>query len=332
MLLSVLLPARDAEATIERAVESLLRQTFTDFELIAIDDGSKDGTRAVLDLMARADHRVKVLSTPGVGLVRALELGLNTSVGPLIARMDADDESLPARFERSVERLDRDPTLAGVGTGVDIFRDDRPPSPNLQAYGRWLNSLVTPELVFRDRLIESPLCHPSVMLRRSALLQVGPWRDGPFPEDWELWLRLLESGHRLVCLPEVLHRWRDHDRRLTRMDARYALERHLDLKARVLADGFPGTPFIVCGATDVGRGLAKRLRAGGRRITGFVDLDPRKIGQTIQDVPVVGPAAVDTLEPGLLVSCVAAKGAREDIRRWLDGTGRIEGRDYVVVA
>lgn len=329
---SVLLPARDAETTVRAAVASVLRQTFADFEVIAIDDGSVDATSAVLAQLAAEDARVRVVTTAGLGLVGALNLGLAACRAPLIARMDADDESLPRRLEVSVAALDADASLSGVGTGVEIFRDDRPPSPNLQAYGRWLSSLTSPELVFRDRLVESPLCHPSVTLRRAALEAVAGWRDGDFPEDWDLWLRLLESGHRLSVVGEVLHRWRDHDRRLTRSDARYALERHLDLKADVLAKRFAGVPLTLWGATDTGRGLSKRLTARGARVTRFVELSPRKIGQTIHGVPVVRPEDLRGPGDGHLLACVAAKGARDDIRGWLAARGWIELRDFTCVA
>jgi glycosyltransferase involved in cell wall biosynthesis len=329
---SVLLPARDAEATVEVAVRSILEQTLSDLEVIAVDDGSSDATGAVLARLAAEDERVRVLTTPGLGLVGALNLGLTACHAPLIARMDADDESLPRRLEVSVAALDANPALAGVGTGVDIFRDDRPPSPNLQAYGRWLSSLTSPELLFRDRLVESPLCHPSVTLRRAALDAVAGWRDGDFPEDWDLWLRLLEAGHRLTAVSEVLHRWRDHDRRLTRQDARYALERHLDLKADVLARRFAGVPLTLWGATETGRGLARRLLARGARVERFVELSPRKVGQRIHGAPVVRPEALGPPPEGHLLACVAAKGARDDIREWLAARGWLEVRDFTCVA
>lgn len=330
--LSVLLPARNAQATVGFALESILTQTMGDFEVVALDDGSTDDTAAVLHRIAAHDARVRVWSTGGLGLVGALNLGLSLCRAPLVARMDADDASLPRRFEASLAALAADETLAGVGTGVEIFRDDRPVSPNLQAYGRWLSSLTSPELVFRDRLVESPLCHPSVTLRRDVVADAGGWRDGDFPEDWELWLRLLESGHRLSVVGEVLHRWRDHDARLTRSDARYAHERHLDLKADVLARRFEHTPLTLWGATRVGRGLARRLIARGVTIARFVELAPRKVGQTIHGAKVVRPEQLEGPGDGHLLACVAAQGGREDIRGWLTARGWLEVRDFTCVA
>lgn len=329
---SVLFPAKNAETTVDAAVTSLLGQTLRDFELLAIDDGSTDGTRARLERHAREDPRVRVLPTPGLGLVGALSMGLEASHGSLVARMDADDESHPRRLERSVEWLETHPELAGVGTGVEIFREDHPPSPNLLAYGRWLSSLTTPEAVFRDRFVESPLCHPSVMLRREAIDAVGGWRDGDFPEDWELWLRLMEAGHALACVPEVLHRWRDSDQRLTRTDPRYRREQHLRLKADYLTRHLGTVPVVLWGATRTGRALSRALSRGGARIAAFVELDPRKIGQSIHGAPVVTPEALDELGAVHVLACVAAKGARDEIRRWLCAHGRVEGRDFTVVA
>lgn len=330
--ISIVLPARNAQATALAAISSLRTQTFGDFELLLIDDGSTDATRAVLEAEAARDPRLRVLVTPGVGLVAALNLGLAHARAPLLARMDADDESLPRRLERSVAALEGEPGWAGVGTGVEIFRDDRPPSPNLQAYGRWLSSLTTPQLLFRDRFVESPLCHPSVLLRTQALRDVGGWRDGPFPEDWELWLRLLHHGHQLSCVGEVLHRWRDHDRRLTRQDPRYSREAHLDLKADAIAAQFTTTPLAIWGATDTGRGLSTRLRARGARVTGFVELNPRKVGQVIHGVPVVRPEALASLGPAHVLVCVAAKGARDEIREWFQARALVEGTDFTVAA
>src|SRR5262249_31050826 len=154
--------------------------------------------------------------------------------------------------------------------------------PNLLAYGRWLNTLTSSERLFHDRFVESPLCHGSVLLRRAALEAAGGWHDGDFPEDWELWLRLLESGHRLACVPEVLYRWRDHDGRLTRTDTRYARDRHLALKARYLAQRLGHGPVVIAGAGETGLKLGRLLRSAGVELERFVDVSPKKIGQRIE--------------------------------------------------
>lgn len=327
--LTVLLPARNAEATVTAAVESVLGQTFGDFELLAVDDGSTDATGAVLEALARRDSRIRVFHTAGLGVAGAANLALSHARTPLIGRMDADDVSLPRRFERTLAALADAPSLSAVGTQVEITRADRPVSPNLQRYGQWLNSLVSPALVARDRFIESPLCNPSTVIRKSALDAVGGWRDGLFPEDYELWLRLIEHGHALSVVPEVLHQWADHDHRVTRTDDRYAREGHHRLKADYLSRLFP--KVTVWGATETGRALSKLLTARGVTVDRFVELDARKLGQTIHGVPVIHPDAVQR-DGSHVLSCVAAQGAREQIRAWFTERGFVEGVDFTCAA
>ncbi len=333
--ISVILPARNAAHTLGRALESLRTQTLSDYELLAIDDASTDGTLAHLHGAAQHDPRIRVFRTePGAqGLVAALNLGLHHATGTYIARMDADDESLPARFERSLAALEAAPSLAGLGTGVEIASDDRPPSPNLQRYGAWLNSLTTCEKLFADRFVESPLCHPTVMLRAEPLRAMNGWRDGDFPEDWDLWLRLLESGHRLRCLDEVLHRWFDHERRLTRTDTRYGPARHLSLKAGTLCKRFAGRSLAVWGAGEIGVKLTRALVERGLIVTRLVDLNPRKIGQRVHGARVVMPADLGRPDDeDHLLCAVGAKGARAEIRAHLESRGWVEGTHFTCVA
>ncbi len=334
---SVLLPARDAVRTVERAVRSMLEQTFRKLEVVAVDDGSIDGTGDVLARLASEDARVRIVRGEGRGIVAALNLGLSHCTAPLIARMDADDESLPRRVERSVEALERSPSLAGIGTQVELFREDRPVSPNLQLYAAWLNGMTDADRLFRERFIESPLCHPSTTLRASAIRDVGGWPEGPWPEDYALWLRLLDAGHRLACVPEVLFRWRDHDQRLTRTDGRYSEDAFRALKALHLAS--PRGPLRngrcrIWGAGAIGLRLARELRLHGVHVERLYDVALGKIGQTIDGSRVESWEALSPprADDAHLLAAVGAKGAREQIRTALVRLGYVEGEHFTCVA
>ncbi len=333
-VVTILLPARNAAPTVSRAVESLLAGTWSALRVLAVDDGSTDGTRGVLERLATRDARVEVLDGAGRGLVAALQLALSQATSPYVARMDADDEALPRRLEASVEALAADPRLAGVGTGVELFREDRPVSPSLQAYASWLNGLTTPEALFQARFIESPLCHPSVCLRREALVATGGWEEGDFPEDYALWLKLLHAGYGLRNLPEVLLRWRDSSGRLTRTDPRYGLRRFFWLKARYLAIGplADGRPCTIWGAGPSGLRLARFLRERGIRVERFVEVHPRKVGTSIHGVPVVSGEELGPPGRGLLLLCVGVRWAREELRAELTARGWMEGVDYLCAA
>ena len=326
---------KDSGATVGAAVQSMLSQSHADFELLAVDDGSRDDTCLRAKEAALGDTRLKVLSSQGAGLVAALNTGLAQASAPqFIARMDADDESHPERLEACLRALDDSPGLCAVGTQVDLFRDDRPVSPSLAAYGAWLNGHTNSMSLFHDRYVESPLCHPSVVMRRQALTQVGGYLDVDGPEDWHLWLRMLEAGLSLACVPRRLHRWRDHDARLTRVDARYSRARQNEMKADFLAQRLRDVgPLTVWGAGQTGLALSRALGRRGRSTARFIDVDPRKIGQRIDGVRV---ESFDSLGPppphGHLLAAVGSHGARTDIRSHLVGLGWNEGLHFTCAA
>lgn len=333
-VVTVLLPARNAESTVARAVESLLEGTLRELRVLAVDDGSTDRTREVLQSLAARDSRVEVLDGGGRGLVAALQLALSQATSPYVARMDADDEALPGRLEASVVALEADSHLAGVGTGVELFRDDQPVSPSLQAYASWLNSLTTAEALWKARFIESPLCHPSVCLRREPLVATGGWEHGDFPEDYALWMKLLHAGYGLRNLPEVLLRWRDSSSRLTRTDPRYDVRRFTWVKARYLALGplANGRPCTIWGAGRSGLTMTRLLREHGLSVERFVEVHPRKVGTRIQGIPVVSGDALGPPGEGLLLVCVGVRWAREELRSWLTERGWVEGVHFLCAA
>ncbi|PTL79180.1 glycosyl transferase family 2 [Vitiosangium sp. GDMCC 1.1324] len=334
-VVTVLLPARNAERTVARAVESLLEGTLREIRVLAVDDGSTDGTRKVLEGLAARDSRVEMLEGEGRGLVAALNLALAHATSPYVARMDADDEALPRRLEASVAALEEDPGLGGVGTGVELFREDQPVSPSMRDYAAWLNGLTTSERLHRERFVESPICHPSVCLRRKAVVAVGGWEHGDFPEDYDLWLKLIDRGHRMRNLPEVLLRWRDSSERLTRTDPRYAHKRFIWVKARYLARSreVAGRPLTVWGTGPGGLILTRFLLAEGALVERFIDVHPRKVGTRIHGIPVDPPESLGAPpENTHLVAAVGVRGIRDEIRGALTALGWTEGVHFTCAA
>ncbi|MFL5319418.1 MAG: glycosyltransferase [Myxococcaceae bacterium] len=328
---SLLMPVRNMAHTVGPALDSVRRELASSDQIVLVDDRSTDGSGDLLRELSRADSRIEIVEGPAAGVARALNAGLERCRGELIVRMDADDESLPGRVRESVAALEKDPSLAAVGTQVEIFRDDQPVSPNMRAYEAWLNSLTSFEALFADRFVESPLCHPSTTIRRAALMEVGGFPDGPFPEDYALWLELLSRGKTLVNLPRVLFRWRDHAQRATREDSRYEQRRHLELKARYLAKIVGGRCGIL-GAGRTGLALSRALAAFGSRTEFFVDVSPKKVGAIVEGVRVLGHEDLRGPTGVMLIGAVGSKGGRAELRALLGGRGYVEGRDFVCAA
>ena len=201
---SVLLPVYNAATYLATAVRSVLEQTLGDFELIAIDDGSADDSLSILRDFAAADARVRVISRPNTGYTVALNEAIGLARAPLLARMDADDISLPDRFAKQVGYLDGHQKVAAVGAAAEFLTEAGPT-------GTVLRHPAEPRHVRKALRKHSALVHPAVMMRRSAVEAVGGYRPVFEPaEDYDLWLRLSERFD-LANLPEVLLHYRVHD-------------------------------------------------------------------------------------------------------------------------
>ena len=328
--LSVLLPARDAAATLSEALEGVLAQEGApSFEVVCVDDGSTDGTGALLAGFAARDARVRVVHGAGGGLVAALQLGLSQCRGPLVARMDADDLVHPARLRLQAAFLAANPAVGAVGSLVRLVPG--PLTPGLARLEAWLDACVTQEECALARFVEAPLVHPSITFRRSALDAVGGFVDRGWAEDWDLLLRLAQAGYGLAKVPEVLLWWRDSPSRLTRTGPAYRPGQMILLRAHYLAQGpLRGRPFDLWGAGPTGKRLLRALEPHGLRPRRVIDIDPRKLfarGVAITPAAQVGPP------DGALVLCaVGAAGARETIRAALLPLGYREGADFLFAA
>jgi len=331
--ISVLLPIFNGEKFLDECLASLLEQSFEDFEIVAVDDGSSDGSAEILKVWCCRDSRIRILTRPHSGLVEALNAGLSACRGELIARMDADDKVHPRRLELQAQAFEDSPDL-DVGASLVAHFPDETLREGLRIYENWLNSLVTHDQILRERFIESPIPHPAAMVRRSVLEEARGYREVGFPEDYDLWLRLAAAGKRFGKVPEELYFWRHHEARLTFTDPRYAVERFLACKAHHLTHGpLKGVDsVIVWGAGQTGRRLSKHLIREGASVTTFIDIDTAKIGGTLRNRPVHSPEDLPQLleetTSRVLVAAVSSRGARALIRQRLESLDLKESLDF----
>jgi glycosyltransferase involved in cell wall biosynthesis len=336
-LISVLMPCYNAEDTLDEALASLKRQTLTDFELIAVNDGSTDGTLQILENWSADEPRLHIHNHPHRGIIHALNSGLKACRARYIARMDSDDRSTPERLEKQFSFLEANPEASLVACQVAGFPAGGV-REGFQIYMDWQNSLLSDVDIRREIFIESPFAHPSVTIRRDWMEQVGGYQENGWAEDYDLWLRLYLAGAHFVKLPEILLEWREHPDRLTRTDARYSLENFLRAKANYLVRGPLANrdAVFLWGAGMIGRRLSKHLLRHNLPLAAFIDIDPRKIGRTRRGLPILAPEELLTWwegyqQPALLAG-VGARGARAIIRERLTHIGLREGMDWWGVA
>jgi hypothetical protein len=176
------------------------------------------------------------------------------------------------------------------------------------------------------------LAHPSVVLSRTAFEAVGGYRESTGPEDYDLWMRLLLSGHRAVKIPEVLLQWRDSSARLTRVDPRYARQRFFDTKLRHFPTLLPPDRSVqIWGTGPTGRKWGHALQRLGYRIRRFVDIDPNRIGRKKCGAPIEAPSELRA-DDGLILAAVGLLGARAEIERYLQDRGLRPWENYIAVA
>lgn len=311
----VLMPMRDAAPWVAAAWGSLARQTFRDWRLVAVDDGSRDGTADILEVAAAGDPRVTVIRQQARGVAPALNRGLREVSAPVVARMDADDVCHPLRLERLLALLASAPEVGVAGSRVRLF-PRRLVSSAMGDYVAWQNGLLSPLEIRRERYVECTVTHASAAFRTAVLEEAGGWWEGEGPEDLDLFLRLHERGVVVSKSARYLYGWREREGRETRSSPRMTTAAFRAVKVRHLGGKLGGRAQTV---HLFGRGAS--LADWGRHL--------RRAGFEVVEcdlLPGVRPGSWE----GLALFCFGHPAARQRVRNSL--AHREEGTDYLFVA
>lgn len=328
-LISVIMPVHNAGKYLQQAVDSILLQSYQQIELILVDDHSEDDA---IQQLAANDQRVKILGSSRRGVEHAMNYGAGQSRGEFIARMDADDEALPHRLQVQLNYLKQNPDIGIVATQVEIFSDENLGEGN-RVYQDWLNSICTPEQIQRELYVESPLPNPTVMFRREVYGQLGGYHDSDWAEDYDCWLRADSLKIKMGKPDGIMLRWRDHDNRLTRSDIRYSLDNFRKAKAHYLVQShLQGKDIVIWGTGPIGVQFHDLLKKDNVNISGFIEVNQRRIGGVKRDLPVWPIEVVEQLDDKFIIGAVGSRGAREKMRAFLQQKGKQEGKDFIFVA
>lgn len=222
--ISVILPVYNAAPYVEKAINSILQQSFLDFELLLLDDGSTDNSSYIVREYAKKDERIRLIQRENRGLIATLNEGILLARAPYIARMDADDVSLPYRLEIQFRYMEREPKLVALGSAIQYINEFGKP------YRR--KKYPAGENVSKALLWGAPLAHPSVMLRTLAVRDVGGYpSEFTHAEDYALWLRLQSRG-RIDNVPNVLLYYRIHKYSVSHINA--LQQRNSTLRAQAI--------------------------------------------------------------------------------------------------
>lgn len=205
--ISVLMPAYNAEKYLNHAIESMLGQTFKDFELLIIDDCSTDRTTAIIS--SYSDPRLKVVrNAVNLGLTKSLNLGLHQAQGDFIARLDADDISLPQRLAQQIYFLEQHPETVLVGSLSKLIN-------SAGETFDYRKSPTDPAVIKFSLLFGNPITHSSILFHKKPILEIGGYNERfRYAQDFELYSRLV-AKYQLAVLPEILVKYRSHDQSIT---------------------------------------------------------------------------------------------------------------------
>jgi len=323
--ISWLIPVRDGRRWLREAIQSILDQSEPHDEIVVVDDGSVDRPVEVIP----SDARVRVVHQSADGIVAALERGRSLCRNPLIGRIDADDVALPGRVEVQRRYMADHPAVAVVGGRAIMVPEHGPLSEGMRRYVDWVNGI---EDHHAELLVESPLFHPSVLMRAQSIQRAGGYRQNGLPEDYDLWLRVVGAGYRISAVPDVVVRLRDHPDRLTRTHPRYRREAFDAAKKEWLRLGplqHP-TKIALWGAGRSARPWLRWLQSEGHTVVAVID--PYQ-GTSRRGVPVVQPDELTSLPVDKLFVAVGLAEARPIIRTALNRLRPtwVEGVDWWAV-
>jgi len=329
--ISIILPFRNATQTLGRAIDSILNQSYKGFELILINDGSDDYPEAILSNFG--DPRIKIINLPTSGIVFSLNHGISISRGKYIARMDADDYAYPERLKLQYEYLQKHRNI-DVVSGLVNYTGDRKKNQGYAVYVDWINKLMTHKDMYMNRFVESPLSHPSIMIRRKLFDEYGMYKIGAFPEDYELWLRLMENGIRFAKVNEVILDWYDDENRLSRSHPNYDTDAFFKIKTQYFFKWYRKTfeynllPILIWGAGKSVLDKSQYLEEYNLDIAGYVDVINKK-EHMLNGKPVYFyqdmPADV------FILSYVSDRKGREQIHNFLLQNKYVEGKDFYMM-
>jgi len=280
-LVSILLPVKNTAAYLIQCLDSILLQSYSNWELLAINDHSLDNSKNILLEYASRDTRIKVLDNEGTGIINALRLAYEHCKGEYITRMDSDDKMARGKLESLSNNLYKN-GLGTIAIGQVKYFSDTSLGNGYQQYEQWLNQLTKQGTNYQEIYKECVIPSPCWMVHRADLNRCGAFQSDRYPEDYDLCFRFYQQGLTIIPCNQILHYWRDYPTRTSRTDAHYADNRFLEIKLDYFLqlDHQKNRPLVIWGAGKKGKWIAQRLLEQNISFHWICD-NPKKVGKEI---------------------------------------------------
>lgn len=323
---SVILPVKDTAKYLPDCLDSILAQSYHNWELIAIDDFSSDNSFQTLKEYAKKDERIKVYQADKPKLIPVLKQAYRLSKGDLITRMDSDDIMPEDKLELMVKAAEKGHVVTGK---VEYFTDEGELGEGFKKYADWLNTLVDNNNHWQEIFQECVIPSQCWMLYREDFDRIGAFHSEQYPEDYDLCFRMFKHGLKVKPIDAVLNLWRDRSDRISRTLEEYKDNRFLELKMKYFLEHekIKKGSLTLWGAGKNGKDVAKLLIENKQKFTWLCE-NENKVGKDIYGIVLENTEQIKQLENAHIIVAVAAPDEKVSIKTQLESLGKKLGEDY----
>ena len=327
-LVSILMPFKNTAVYLPECLNSIITQSYSNWEVLAIDDHSTDESREVLIAFSKKDSRIQLHSNKGKGIIAALRTAFSLSKGNFITRMDSDDIMLEHKLESMTSAL-RKNGKGHLAIGKVRYFSEQGIGSGYARYEAWLNRLTETGINFSEIYKECVIPSPCWMTYKEDLDICGAFSPNRYPEDYDLTFRFYKEGLKCIPCSKTLHLWRDYATRTSRTSEHYAQNYFLDIKFHYFLelDHIPVRPLTVWGAGNKGKSIASKLVERNIDFYWLCD-NPKKIGKKIYGQELLHYEYLKQLERPQSIITVANEEAQKMIYSYLSGLGQKTMKDY----
>jgi glycosyltransferase involved in cell wall biosynthesis len=327
-LISILIPFKNTEEYLPECLKSIVNQTYTNWELLIVDDGSTDESYKIVEAFTHKESRIKLFKNNGKGIIEALRLAFSKSKGELITRMDSDD----IMTSNKLEVLSTNLITYGkqhVAIGLVNYFSETGLGEGYSKYETWINNLTKKGTNYSEIYKECVIPSPCWMIHREDLISVNDFKPNRYPEDYDLTFRFYKNGFKCIPCNTVLHQWRDYSSRASRTDPHYSYEYLLDIKLYYFLqlDYNNTRPLTLWGAGKKGKAIAKTLIKNDIAFCWICD-NPKKIGQDIYGKKLKSFNYLKQIKNPQSIIAVANVEAQKQIRAYLKQLNLDSMKDY----
>ncbi|MCH2225704.1 MAG: glycosyltransferase [Crocinitomicaceae bacterium] len=328
-LVSIIMAVKDTAPYLHECIDSIINQTYQNWELIAVNDHSSDETPQILKSYSEQDARVKYLDSDKPKLIPTLQVAYSAVKGDLINRMDSDDRMPLDKIEVLVNEWMKYGKGTVIAGGTEHFVEEGEVGDGFLRYERWLNQVARTSSHYQEIYRECVIPSHCWIIHKEDFDRVDAFNPLVYPEDYDLCFRFYKHGLKVIGIDKILHHWRDRSNRISRTWDEYKDNRYFDLKLRFFyeLDRDFSRPLVIWGVGRNGKDFIKLVQVKESKPHWVCD-NERKIGKDIYGVIIQHFKDVPMLENPQILIVVSSPDGKAEIEDQLKSWNKVPVKDY----